>query len=528
MTAPPRPGLTWILVLLLTVFAVAPLTYPGFFQAHTGFLPVFRVIHLGQPEAAAFASPADSLRSDGILPYALIWPVFRLSGSGIAAIKWGYGLAFVLGALGVYAWSRRRLGSKGALLAAAVYTYLPWHLSTVYVRGAYAEAWLWAFWPFILWAVDRPPDRRLLTGTVLVGALAACGLTQVGLSGMFVLGLAVIVNLRRHTSAGQRLASVLAMALVLVIELSSAAARIPFADHFLYPYQLLSAAWGWGPSVAGWADDMSFQLGIAAVALGVLAPVLVSAGHREQAGAAVSPDEPGAGPARSLRRAVWLATAAVLIIALLTLPPAAPLWRLSGAQGLLTYPWQILALTGLPLAFLAGSVVRLEPRLSELPALAGLTALVVLASYSTLAPRFTRIDPGLAPVAILQPAESTVPQILLLETAIDSPSEITPTLTLTLTWQAVEPVIGNYSVFVHLLAPDGSKVAQRDSRPCGGACPTNTWSPGQIVLDRYELTVPQGAPAGPFRLALGLYLLEGGQRAEVLGRDDRTVIVNVP
>jgi len=41
-----RLDLTWILLVLLTVVAVAPLTYPGFFEAHSGFLPAFANVGL--------------------------------------------------------------------------------------------------------------------------------------------------------------------------------------------------------------------------------------------------------------------------------------------------------------------------------------------------------------------------------------------------------------------------------------------------------------------------------------------------
>jgi len=77
------------------------------------------------------------------------------------------------------------------------------------------------------------------------------------------------------------------------------------------------------------------------------------------------------------------------------------------------------------------------------------------------------------------------------------------------------------------LAPDG-KVAQHDSRPCDGACPTGAWQPGEIVADRHTLSLGTVAPPGPYRLAVGLYLLDSGERAAILGRDDETVFIDVP
>jgi hypothetical protein len=523
-----RFDLNWILLLLLIVLAVAPLTYPGFFQAQSGFLPAYNATHPAQ--APNWGRAADPLRGEGKLPYLLSWPFFRLSGSGVVAIRWGYGLAFLLAAVGAYAWTRRWLGSRGGLLAAVVYTYLPWHLSAVYVRGAYAEAWLWAFLPLLLWAVDLAAERRprpvLAAAGVGLPVLAAAMWTQPGLSILFLPILAaygVTVGFNRPAIA-VRLLPVLALLYALLWGLGRTAlpAPIPLADHFLYPYQLLSAAWGWGSSVPGWADGLSFPLGLAAVGLGVVALAL-------KAGAGRSLPDAAADPLHRLPhgRAFWFWAIVLLLIVLLTLPASAFVWRIGHLDGFVTFPWQVLLLAGLPLGFLAGSAVRLEGRLAHLPAWAGLLSLVVLASYPYLAPRFTQLDPGSEPVAMFQPVEADTPQILLVDDQIVPPTEVTPTLTLTLTWQPVAAVAGDYTVFVHLLA-DGEKIAQLDTRPCSDECPTDTWQPGEIVVDRYQLALAPGAAAGPYRLAIGLYLLDSGERAAVAGRDDRTVFLDVP
>jgi hypothetical protein len=39
----------------------------------------------------------------------------------------------------------------------------------------------------------------------------------------------------------------------------------------------------------------------------------------------------------------------------------------------------------------------------------------------------------------------------------------------------------------------------------GGTYPTTLWLPGEIVVDEYELTIKAEAPAGCYRLAVGLY-----------------------
>jgi hypothetical protein len=529
------PG--WALVVLLTVFAIAPLTYPGFFQAQSGFLPAFNAVHLST--APNWGRVVEPVRGEGKLPYLLAWPFLQLSDSGQSAIKWGYGLSFLLGALGVYAWTRPWLGRKGAVLAATVYTYLPWHLSTVFVRGAYAEAWLWAFWPFILWALDRLHaghlSSRIAAIALGLALLAATFWSQPGLAALatvLLLAYGVTVPTGRSWPL-LRLAGVAALSLLLLwfVARRAAEARIPFAEHFLHPFQLLSAAW---------SDGLAFQLGLAAAGLSVVAvalwlsrrdPVQEEMGPGEAADEAPVPLFPSS---RLLGRAIWFWVSALLVILLFCLPVTAWLWQVTTFDALLTYPWQILALASLPLAFLAGSVLRLDERLAALPSWAGLVALVVLASYPYLAPHFTLVDPGPEPVALFQPVEADAPQIAILDYEIAKPTEITATLALSLTWQATEPVANDYTVFIHLLA-GGDKVAQLDTKPCDGECPTDRWQPGEIILDRHELTLAPDlvaellqAPPGRNRLAIGLYLLDTGDRAAVIGRDDRTVFLDVP
>jgi hypothetical protein len=517
-----RFDLNWILVLLLATLAVAPLTYPGFFQAQSGFLPAYNAAHPAQ--APNWGRTSEPLRGEGKLPYLLVWPFFALSGSGTLAIRWGYALAFLLAALATYAWTRRWLGARGGVLAAAVYTYLPWHLSAVYVRGAYAETWLWAFLPALLWAADLIAERRLRSAltAVAVGlpAMAAIAWTEPGPGALFIpilaaYGVMVAVD-RRRLALWLPAVLIPAFALLWALGRSASPAPASFADHFLVPYQLLSAAWGWGSSVSGWADGMSFQLGLAAVGLALVALAL-----RIGAGRTL--------PNRSIprERIFWFWAIVLAVVVLSTLPLSAWLWRAGHLSSLVTYPWQVLVLAGLPLSFLAGSAVRLERRLTNLPVWGGLLALVVLASYPYLSPRFTQVAAGVEPVALFQPVEARAPEILLLDDQIVPPSDITPTLTLTLDWQAIAPVAGDYTVFAHLLTEDDSKVAQLDTRPCSGECPTTTWQPGEIVEDRYQLALPSDAPPGPYRLAVGLYLLDTGERATVAGHDD-TVYLNVP
>lgn len=73
----------------------------------------------------------------------------------------------------------------------------------------------------------------------------------------------------------------------------------------------------------------------------------------------------------------------------------------------------------------------------------------------------------------------------------------------------------DYTVFVHLLGPDGQVWGQVDLAPGGGQRPTSGWLPGEVIVDRYTVPVEAGAPSGIYRIEIGLYEAETGQRLPV-------------
>lgn len=95
-----------------------------------------------------------------------------------------------------------------------------------------------------------------------------------------------------------------------------------------------------------------------------------------------------------------------------------------------------------------------------------------------------------------------------------STAEVCPgdTLNLTLHWEAMAPADADYTVFAHLLDAGGHPVAQADGQPLAGAYPTTLWDAGERIAD--ERTIPLGSDvsAGDYRLGVGWYLLETGQR----------------
>lgn len=111
---------------------------------------------------------------------------------------------------------------------------------------------------------------------------------------------------------------------------------------------------------------------------------------------------------------------------------------------------------------------------------------------------------------------------------IDRTGEVTPpdlshftlgsTLMLDTYWQLQQPPTSLLKIFVHLTAPDGHIVAQADGLDVNLA----TLQPGDLFRQRQQLELPADLPPGPYRISLGVYYADSGQRLQAQ-LPDRTV-----
>lgn len=543
---------TYFLVLvLLSLFAWAPLLYPGYLQVHSGFLPIFNLVDLASGDSplrwqASLGPSPDVLRSDGPLAYWLGWAFRPLLGE-MGAIKAVLALSLVVGGLGMWALIQRigagrghkssqldsgLLGIEGdvvaraGLLAGVVYMLWPPLLAAVYVRGALAEVMLMGLLPWALWAVTRLKNTQsgvsgIALGVLLTGlATALLFLAQPGLA-IWATVLLVLWSVWPLATASGRIAATVAVILGALAGATGvwALSGMPtsvfggavgdgFSAHAVYPYQFLSAAWGFGASSADWRGELPFQLGLAALGLAMLAGIL---GIQRWARLETP-----------IKGALSFAIGAGLILLLLTTTAVRGLWNWLPMLGQpLTYPWQLLVLVGPLLALAACLVVLVEQRVSALPVWAGLLAFVVLSSYPYLAPRFTKVAPDLETVAIFGGGPITllsadVQQQSTADPDAEASQASSPELQVTAVWQALQPVDFDYNVFFHAVNDAGDVLAQWDGPPqrSGEPYPMTMWSVGEVISDTYslELDVPVASVA---HVNLGLYNWQTGERLTV-------------
>ncbi len=99
------------------------------------------------------------------------------------------------------------------------------------------------------------------------------------------------------------------------------------------------------------------------------------------------------------------------------------------------------------------------------------------------------------------------------------PSEIRPgdSFTLTVVWQARHDMDVDYTAFAHLVDGEGRGWAGDDHAPYQGLYPTSAWGAGEMVRDRFTLTVPPDAPPGLYDVQVGWYDPVSGERLPVDG-----------
>jgi hypothetical protein len=80
-------------------------------------------------------------------------------------------------------------------------------------------------------------------------------------------------------------------------------------------------------------------------------------------------------------------------------------------------------------------------------------------------------------------------------------------LDLKLVWTADRKPAADSMLFAHLIGPDGQRYAQLDLPYA-----TSSWQPGRFVTTDLPIGLPAGAPSGLYRLFVGLYDAQTGQR----------------
>ncbi len=101
-------------------------------------------------------------------------------------------------------------------------------------------------------------------------------------------------------------------------------------------------------------------------------------------------------------------------------------------------------------------------------------------------------------------------------------------LHLTLFWKTESLIVNRYKVFVHVIGdPDSPPVAQHDGEPVGGLVLTTMWKPDEVVRDNHGVFLPLDLPRGDYKLAVGLYEVNTGERLTLADGSDKLFLDSI-
>lgn len=222
--------------------------------------------------------------------------IFHLFG---VSFIWSFKLTvisgFFLSSLGMYLFVKKLIGRSLAFLSSVFYTYFFYHAVLVYVRGALAEFFALAVIPFIFLALDNLAKTSAFKNSLFFGiTFAFLILTHplIAFPFIFYLGFFFIFYLFINK---QKIKFIKYFILGLIVGLSlSAFFWLPsiierkytlvddiltkelanYKIHYIYPLQFLYSQWGYGGSIIGPYDGMTFQLGKIHILLSLFAFIL--------------------------------------------------------------------------------------------------------------------------------------------------------------------------------------------------------------------------------------------------------------
>ncbi|OGE32062.1 hypothetical protein A2631_03005 [Candidatus Daviesbacteria bacterium RIFCSPHIGHO2_01_FULL_44_29] len=200
--------------------------------------------------------------------------------SYIQTTKIIFGMTFLLSGLAMYLFVKSIFGRYPGFIAAILYMYAPYHSVDIYVRGALSEAWALVFFPLIFWTIYRLSLQPTIRNTALV-ALSLGGLfyTHNVMTMLFSPFLLAWMGYCFLKNPGRKLGINLALSFVWGIAVAASfllpafiekafvqskyltQGYFDFRGHFVTVPQFFSTFWGYGASVWGNEDGMSFQIG---------------------------------------------------------------------------------------------------------------------------------------------------------------------------------------------------------------------------------------------------------------------------
>lgn len=298
-----------LFLILLSYWSIKPFFDPGFFPMHDN-TQVQRVYEMHQ----ALADGMFPVRWVSHLGYNYGYPIFNfyapfayyvgsffavLGFDALIATKLMMVLGLVLAGVFMYFLAKEFWGKGGGIIAGLLYLYTPYHAVNMYVRGAVAELWAYAFIPLAFWGMykvfhvllpsaDSPKKivkrtQKSLWLWISVGAIGYAGvILSHNLTAMmvtpFLFSYGVLLYIIARMKEVMQPYFILVSFLVGIMlsafywlptlqemqytnVISVVGGKSDYRLHFVCPSQVWDSPWGFGGSTLGCVDGMSFKIG---------------------------------------------------------------------------------------------------------------------------------------------------------------------------------------------------------------------------------------------------------------------------
>jgi len=376
-------------LLRIVVFALIPLpslwalTKSGFFDPHdthhlADIYEMFRAFTSGQlpPRLGpdfSFGYTYPLFNYYYLLPFYIGSLFYWMLGSLTTSFKAVLIVGIVVSYLGMYKLLRRHFSFLASVVGASLFLYTPYRAVQIYVRGALGEALALAILPWVLYFAGKylsnPNSKNLAFGALVffLFIISHNYFFALSVPVVFLYGLVNIRNPKRYVSGllGLFVMCVLGAGIAAywlipgITEKNLVAGETPFpmADHFPFISQLIIPSWGYGASVWGIGDGISFQIGLinlAAIAVTVALLFFYYTGRYKKISAT---------HLAIVKYVIAGFAASFIFMNIRTFP----VWQLMPLYNMVQFPWRLLSFTtffsSIAAAFVIDSVPQIKHRL---------------------------------------------------------------------------------------------------------------------------------------------------------------------
>ncbi len=360
-------------ILFFSFIAVRSLLISGLPPTQDGEYHVIRFYEFDKTLRAGDLYPrwaADLNNGYGVPLFNYVYPLpnyiasfFHLFGiSFIDAFKLNMFFASIVGSICMYLWSKIFWGEMGGIVSAVFYTFAPYHFVDIYIRGSVGEVWALSFFPAFLWCITKffgeKKDRyKILSGVFLALVIFSHNILALMFFPFILSYMGLLICMGKNKKylilnslyiilLGLGLSAIFWLPAIFEINYVLGLQIYDIKNNFPQLYQLLIPSWGSGFSNGDLPNQMSLQIGVANM-LSFFGSIIAFFVFVKKKQTIIS---------FRIRILFFLSWAAVIFFLMLSV--SLPIWEHIPFMNYFQFPWRLLSLEILTLAFLAGSLVK--------------------------------------------------------------------------------------------------------------------------------------------------------------------------